>query len=46
MLRGIRESTKRELTERINQYFEEINEEPVVFHWKYKMNETSLEECC
>jgi transposase len=42
MLRGIRVSSKEELAERIYQYFDEINEEPVVFHWKYKMDEISV----
>jgi hypothetical protein len=42
MLRGIRVSSKEELAERIYQYFDEINEEPVVFRWKYKMDEISL----
>ena len=34
MLRGIRVKSKEELTDRINRYFAEINEEPIVFHWK------------
>lgn len=42
MLRGIRVSSKQELIERIHQYFEEINAAPVVFHWKYKMEETII----
>ena len=41
MLRGIRVKTKQELVERIYQYFDEVNKEPVVYHWKYKMNEIS-----
>ena len=41
MLRGIRVNTKQELEERIYQYFEEINRETVVYHWKYKMDEIS-----
>ena len=41
MLRGIRVSSKEELAERIYQYFDDINEEPVVFRWKYKMDEIS-----
>ena len=45
MLKGIRVSTKKELADRIYQYFDEINEVPVVFHWKYKMNEISSTEC-
>ena len=36
MLRGIRVKTKDELIHCIYRYFEEANEEPVVFHWKYK----------
>jgi len=45
MLRGIRVSSKEELVKRIYQYFDEINEVPVVFHWKYKMDEISLVKC-
>jgi hypothetical protein len=45
MLRGIRVSSKEELAERIYQYFDDINEEPVVFHWKYKMDEISTVKC-
>lgn len=44
MLRGIRVNTKQELEERIYQYFEEVNREPVVYHWKYKMDEISEAE--
>jgi transposase len=39
MLRGIRVSDKNELIERISQYLDEINEMPVIFKWKYKMDE-------
>ncbi len=39
MLRGIRVATKQELIDRIHQYFEEVNADPVVFRWKYKMDE-------
>lgn len=39
MLRGIRVETKQELINRIHQYFEEINAAPVIFRWKYKMDE-------
>ena len=41
MLRGIRVNTKQELEERI---YNEVNREPVVYHWKYKMDEISEEE--
>ena len=44
MLKGIRVKSKQELEERIYQYFDEINKEPVVFHWRYKLDEISEEE--
>lgn len=44
MLRGIRVKSKEELAARIYQYFEEINKDPVVYHWTYKMDEISIEE--
>ena len=31
-------SIKEELIERIYKYFEEINVEPVVYHWKYNLD--------
>ena len=39
MLKGIRVSSKQELVNRIYQYFDEVNETPVVYHWKYRMDE-------
>jgi hypothetical protein len=36
-LRGIRVSSKAELKTRIELYLKEVNEEPVVFKWKYKL---------
>lgn len=39
MLRGIRVKSKFELRDRIYKYFEEINQEPVIYHWKYKMDD-------
>ncbi|WP_196795628.1 IS630 family transposase [Ferroplasma acidiphilum] len=39
MLREIRVNTIDELKERIDKYFEEINRSPVIFRWKYKMDE-------
>lgn len=39
MLRGIRVSTKQELVDRIYKYFDEVNKVPVVYHWKYKMDD-------
>ena len=44
MLRGIRVKTKDELVSRIYQYFSEINEEPVVFHWKYNLDDIDISE--
>ena len=38
-LRGIRVHSKQELINRINKYFAEVNEIPVVYHWKYKMDD-------
>ena len=43
MLRGIRVATKEELVQRIHQYFEEVNADPVVFRWKYKMDEVTVD---
>lgn len=44
MLRGIRVNSKQELIDRIYLYFQEINKEPVVYHWKYKMDEITGDE--
>lgn len=44
MLRGIRVKSKEELKERIYLYFTEINEEPVVFHWKYNLDDIDVSE--
>jgi transposase len=38
-LRSIRVNSKDELIQRIYQYMDEVNEEPVVYRWKYKMDE-------
>ena len=38
-LRGIRVKSKEDLITRIYKYFDEVNEEPVVYHWKYKLEE-------
>ena len=42
MLRGIRVQSKEELEKRIYQYIAQINEDPVVYHWKYQMDDESL----
>lgn len=44
MLRGIRVKSKQELADRIYRYFEEVNAEPVVFHWKYKLDDIDISE--
>jgi transposase len=38
-LKGIRVKTKDELIQRIYQYMDEVNAQPVVYRWKYKMDE-------
>ena len=44
MLRGICVKSKEELTNRIYRYFAEINEEPIVFHWKYNLDDIDVSE--
>lgn len=44
MLKGIRVNSKKELSERIYLYFDEINAEPIVYHWTYKMDEINPNE--
>ena len=44
MLRGIRVSSNEELADRIYLYFDEVNEEPVVFRWKYKLDDIDVSE--
>lgn len=41
-LRGIRVKSKEELTERIYRYIAEVNEDPVVYRWTYKMDEFNV----
>lgn len=44
LLKGIRVNSKKELANRIYLYFDEVNREPVVYRWTYKMEEISVEE--
>lgn len=44
MLKGIRVKSKEELSERIYKYFDEVNQDPVVYHWTYKMDEITEAE--
>jgi transposase len=41
-LKGIRVKSKEELVERLYRYLEEVNAVPVVYHWKYKMDEVAV----
>ena len=41
-LKGIRVHSKPELVERIYRYLDEVNAAPVVYHWKYKMDDIVL----
>jgi len=41
-LRGIRVSSKSELVQRIYQYIDEVNAQPVVYRWSYKMDEVTI----
>lgn len=42
VLRGIRASSKAELTSRIQQWIADINAAPVVFRWRYKLAELAV----
>lgn len=42
MLRQIRVSSKEELKKRIEKYFDEVNQSPVVFRWKYGLDKISI----
>lgn len=44
MLKGIRVKSKEELVDRINNYFQEINEDPIIFHWKYNLDDIDVSE--
>lgn len=44
MLRGIRVKSKQELEERIYKYFDEINEDPVVYHWGWNLKDVDSDE--
>jgi len=38
-LRSLRVESKEELKRRIEKYLDEVNADPVVFKWRYKMEE-------
>jgi len=39
LLKNMRVSSKKELSDRILRYIEDLNSEPVIFKWKYKLDE-------
>jgi transposase len=41
-LKGIRVTSKEELVKRLYQFIDEVNENPVVYRWKYKMDEVEI----
>ena len=42
LLRGIRVASKAELKDRILRNLQNLNEDPVVFGWRYKMDEAAV----
>ena len=42
LLRGIRVKSKEELKTRPEMYLREVNQEPVIFGWKYKLETLSV----
>ena len=44
MLKGISVKSKDDLVQRIYKYFDEVNEDPVVYHWKYRLDEIDPSE--
>ena len=42
LLRGIRVASAEELKARIELYLQEVNETPVVYRWKYKLETLSV----
>ncbi len=44
MFRGIRVDSKQELVDRIYKYFDEINADPVVYHWGWNLEDVNPNE--
>ena len=42
ILRGIRVASKAELKARIRHYLQDLNADPVVFRWRYKIEKKSV----
>jgi hypothetical protein len=40
LLRGIRVGSKAELEERIQCYIDRINQDPIIYRWKYNLEDT------
>jgi len=43
LLRGVRVNSKAEFQARIELYLKEVNDDPVIFKWKYKLEELNKE---
>jgi len=41
-LRGLRVKTREELRQRLEKYFDELNSDPVVFRWKYQLDDVTV----
>ena len=44
MLRGIRVASKEEVKQRIYKYFDEINADPIVYHWRWHLEDVDPNE--
>ena len=44
VLRGMRVRSKQELMERLLRYLQELNEDPVVFRWRYRVEDVGVAE--
>ena len=42
VLRGMRVASKEELHRRVEQHLADLNQSPVVFRWRYKMDDLSV----
>lgn len=44
MLKEIKVSSKQELIDHVQKHFNGVNKAPVVYHWKYKMDNFGKED--
>jgi len=42
LLRSIRVQSKDELIQRLHKYIQEVNESPVIFRWKYRLDQVLI----